>query len=218
MHVAPDKDKKPGFRMPPAPPDWPPRTGDDDLPPGKLRTVITYLEMGSPPARAPVPPPNLKMALMRAVEPTTSFYRYLYKAVGEPWLWYERTAMDDETLAELISHSDVEIFVLYVNGVPAGYFELDCRDREDIELSYFGLVREFIGRRVGPYLLDCALEAAWQHSPKRVRVNTCTLDHPKALATYQRAGFVPYAQREIVIDDPRRSQPIPLDTTRNREE
>jgi hypothetical protein len=32
-----------------------------------------------------------------------------------------------------------------------------------------------------------------------VILNTCTLDHRKALATYQRAGFVVYARSERVV-------------------
>ena len=64
-------------------------------PPGKLRSVITYLEMRSAPTRVSLRPHTAQLALMRAERPTVSFYRYLYHTVGEPWLWWERRAMDD---------------------------------------------------------------------------------------------------------------------------
>jgi len=67
-------------------------TGPTDaaLPRGKLADIVTYLEMTARPLRPPVPAPAGKLALMRAESCTVSFYRYLYGAVGEPWLWFER--------------------------------------------------------------------------------------------------------------------------------
>ncbi|MEL7173881.1 MAG: N-acetyltransferase, partial [Pseudomonadota bacterium] len=36
------------------------------------------------------------------------------------------------------------------------------------------------------------VDTGWQRSGvERMTVNTCTLDHPRALGTYQKAGFVP---------------------------
>ncbi len=54
---------------------------------------------------------------------------------------------------------------------------------------------EFLGRGLGAYLLDWGIAAAWMHEPARVWVHTCTLDHPRAIALYQRAGFVAYKQQ-----------------------
>jgi GNAT superfamily N-acetyltransferase len=93
--------------------------------------------------------------------------------------------------------------VLYVDGVPAGYAELDRRKQEEVELAYFGLVPEFIGRKLGPFLLNWAVDTAWFGKPKRLWVNTNNLDHPKALQIYQKAGFVPYRQETQTIPNPR---------------
>jgi hypothetical protein len=46
------------------------------------------------------------------------------------------------------------------------------------------------------------VELSWTESIARLLVNTCTLDHKKALVTYQRAGFVPYARTERVVAIP----------------
>src|SRR5215469_4896462 len=159
-----------------------------------LEDVITYLEMRERPAGRRVSAPLEKLALMRAESCTVSFYRYLYNTVGEPWLWFERRLIDDATLAAHISKPTIEIFVLYVRGVPA---------------CYFGLIPEFIGRRLGPYLLQAAIDQAWVRPLERFWLHTSTFDHPKALSTYQRAGFVVYARRRVSFEDPRRSGILP---------
>lgn len=179
----------------------PPDRDEPDL----LDVTITYLEMRERPARGPARPPRLteKIALMRAERPTVGFYRYLYNSVGQPWRWYERNQLSDEKLAAIVQDEKVEVCVLYYGGTPAGYVELDLRQDREIELAYFGLIPDYIGIGLGKYLLDWAIDSAWERNPNRLWVNTCTLDHPAALPVYQKAGFVPYAQEVIRIRDPR---------------
>jgi len=171
---------------------------------GKLRSVITYLQMTERPAPRQVPlPGNLRLALLHAERPSVPFYRFLYHTVGKRWFWWVRRAMSDEALAAVIQDPLVEVYVLYCDGQPAGYFELDRRVAEEVELAYFGLLPDFIGRRLGPYLLGQAIDLAWTYGPRRLWVNTNSLDHPRALPLYQKLGFVPYRQETVVIDDPR---------------
>lgn len=174
-----------------------------------LDDVITYLEMLERPAGRRVAAPIDKLALMRAENSTVSFYRYLYNTVGEPWLWFERRLIDDAALAAQIRKPTVEIFVLYVRGVPAGFFELDIAAPRETKLCYFGLIPDFIGRRLGPYLLQAAIDQAWSRPIGRLWLHTSTFDHPKALSVYQRAGFVVYARRPVSFDDPRASGIVP---------
>ena len=165
--------------------------------------VITYLEMRARPVVPRIPAPPAKLALMRAEGCTVSFYRYLYETVGTPWLWYERRLVDDTTLLAEIAKPSTEIFVLYVGGVPAGYFELDTAAPRETELRYFGLISEFIGRRLGPFLLQAAIDQAWLRPIERLWVHTRSFDHPKALGVYQRGGFVVYARNPVRFEDPR---------------
>lgn len=175
-------------------------------PDGMLDVEITHLEMLARPERARLATPmGPALALIRAERPTLSYYRYLYDGVGRPWLWYERRVMNDERLAAILDDPKVQLTVLYLGGVPAGFYELDNRIAGSVELAYFGLMPEFIGRRLGPFLLDRAIAAAWALQPMRVWVHTCSLDHPKALPIYQRAGFVPFRRERIRIIDPRLS-------------
>jgi len=178
--------------------------------------VITYLEMRARPVLPRIPAPLAKLALMRAEECTISFYRYLYETVGTPWLWYERRLLDDEALLAEIAKPTTEISVLYVSGVPAGYFELDTAGGRETELRYFGLVPRFIGRRLGPFLLQAAIDQAWLRPLERLWVHTRTFDHPKALGLYQRAGFVVYDRRPVRFEDPRLRGILPRSLTHPR--
>lgn len=184
-------------------------TGDDDPGAKQIEVVVTYLEMTQRPMRPTIPAPAGRLALMRVEAPSVSYYRYLYDSVGEPWFWSDRRRLDDTALAALVQHPKVEIYVLYASGEPAGYVELDRRPEPDIEIAYFGILPQFVGRGFGPYLLNWAVDQAWQYGPRRLMVNTCTLDHPKALRTYQRIGFVAYRQERQSIDDPRFAGLIP---------
>jgi GNAT superfamily N-acetyltransferase len=170
---------------------------------GKIEVVVTSLEMLEPPSDPALPAPRDGLDIEQAVRPTVSFYRYLYDTVGEPWLWGDRRKLDDAALAAVVQHPAVEVFVLWVHGVPAGYAELDGRVEGEIELAYLGLVPDFIGHKLGPYLLDWAIRTAWARDPRRLWVHTCTLDHPGALAMYERAGFRIFKRETEVGDDPR---------------
>ncbi len=182
---------------------------------GTLTLSITHLELHERPKLGHTPPPAGKLALIRAQPPTVSFYRYLYDHVGAQWFWWERRVMADAELAVIVEDPMVEVYVLYAQGAPAGFAELDLRrlDSDRVaDIAYLGLMPEFIGRGYGHYLLDWSVDAALRHSPRRVTLNTCNLDHPRAVAFYQQAGFVPVRQEERVIRDPRMSGVIPPET------
>ena len=166
-----------------------------------LEVTITWLEMTARPTRPSFARPT-GVALMRARDPGVAFYRYLYDRVGADWLWYERRKLDDAALDAIISDERVDLYVLYRNGAPAGFAELDRRRAGEIEIAYFGLVPEAIGRGLGVWLLHEVIDIAWSHEPARLWLHTCTHDHPRALPLYQRAGFVPYRQETQTIPDP----------------
>lgn len=162
--------------------------------------TVTYLRMDAPPRRPAPPPPAIPHALMRAESPPVHFYRYLYNTVGRPWIWTKRRYWSDAELELVIHEPHVEIYVLYVRGAPAGYAELDFRGLpEAANLAYFGLMPDFIGMKLGPWFLHWAIDALWSRNPASVTVDTCTADHPAALAMYQRIGFVPWRREAELL-------------------
>jgi GNAT superfamily N-acetyltransferase len=93
----------------------------------------------------------------------------------------------------------VEVWVLYVGGQPAGYFELVPREDNVMELEYFGIIQIFQGRALGKWLLAEAIRAAWAKEPHKLIVETNSLDGPRALPLYQKMGFTPYAQEPQML-------------------
>ncbi|CCF19274.1 Thiosulfate sulfurtransferase (fragment) [Pseudorhizobium banfieldiae] len=167
--------------------------------PAPLTAHVTQLEMTSPPKASLPVPVNLQTAIIRAPEIPLHYYRYLYRRVGKRWHWYQRLRLPDEELAAIIHDPRVSVTVLYVNGAPAGFFELRKADEGVVELSYFGLFEWAIGLGIGKWFLLQALYAAWQDDPRKVTVTTNTLDHPRALQLYQMMGFSPVATYDALV-------------------
>jgi GNAT superfamily N-acetyltransferase len=158
-----------------------------------MSLTTTYVQMF---AHAPrkIEAPRDGLTIVHARRPTLSYYRYLYDTVGRDWSWTSRKKLSDAELAAIIYDPRDEIHVLEVDGVPAGFVEMDRRVDHEIEITQFGLMPEFIGQGLGRYFLQWAVDRAWSYAPRRLWLHTDTADHPAALPNYQKAGFVIYKQ------------------------
>lgn len=166
-----------------------------------IGTHTTTLEMlGAP--DTPPQPLGADIHLTRARRPSTDFYRYLYDGVGRDFAWVGRLLMPDTELEVLLADPRVGVHVLYIGGCPAGFFELDGRVHEQVELKYFGLFPPFHGKGLGRALLQHCLALAWAMKPRRVWLHTCDLDHPAALPTYTRAGFQIISEQMVYEPNP----------------
>ncbi|GLS28547.1 Acetyltransferase (GNAT) domain-containing protein [Mesorhizobium albiziae] len=164
-----------------------------------IPVTVTFLEMSAPPSHYPPLPYNRQVALMRTRNMQLHYYRYLIDRVGRKWHWVNVLRMSDEELAGKIHDPDRDIRVLYLDGAPAGFFDLKTHLPGEVELSYFGMMEHAIGQGIGRWFLGAAVEAAWSYTPKVVTVQTCTLDHPAALPLYQRLGFSPVGQKKEAV-------------------
>lgn len=153
-----------------------------------------YLEMTSPAQlqRSPVPDPA--PAIVRAEIPSPALNRFLYTSVGGGWHWVDRLPWSWAQWMKWLDRSELQTWVMYVSGTPAGYFELELQPEDQVEIAYFGVAPDFIGRRLGGHLLTVALQQAWAMGARRVWVHTCTLDHPAALKNYQARGMTVFKQ------------------------
>ena len=182
--------------------------GYHELPAGKLANIVTYLEMRTPPPPA-TDPTAAGYAIRRVTKPDLGWYRRLYRAIGEPWLWFSRLRLSDDELGAILHHPAVDVFALACDGEDQGLLEFDRRDLPDIELAFFGVTPSLIGKGAGRALLAHGLPLEWQHHPRRVWLHTCTADHPSALAFYRKMGFEPYKRAIEIADDPRVTGEIP---------
>jgi GNAT superfamily N-acetyltransferase len=162
----------------------------------------TYLEMRSPEQLRPKRCADAKFQTREQKQPNWVFNRDLYFAVGEQWQWIDKRPWTDDQWNEYAAGPELRTFAAYYDGKLAGYYELLNNDEGAVEIAYFGLLPEFIGRGLGGALLTSAIEEAWSPesirgiAPKRVWVHTCTLDHPQALANYQARGMIVYKIEE----------------------
>ena len=182
------------------------------VPAGHIATIVTCLEMIAPPA--PALPEKSALRLERWTAPfDLCRYRTLFRAIGQPWLWRGRLVLDDAALAATLGAPRLEVHVATRrDGTPQGLLELDFSTDGQCELAYVGLVPELTGRGHGGWLMGHALKRAWREGITRVWVHTCDLDHPGALAFYQRHGFRPYQRLVEIYDDPRAGGLYPPDT------
>ncbi len=77
-----------------------------------------------------------------------------------------------------------------LHGGPCGYFEFEKLERERTEIASFGLLKQFSGSGLGKKMLLKALIMARKEGQQRITVNTCSLDHPAALANYKARGMM----------------------------
>ena len=124
--------------------------------------------------------------------PMPALNRFFYAAIGGEWFWLERRPWTLARWNEYLANPHVETWILSVDGIPAGYTEIQKYPSGDVELMYFGLLHEFIGQGLGAHLLTEAVDRAWARGAARVILDTCSLDHPMALANYLARGFREY--------------------------
>jgi ribosomal protein S18 acetylase RimI-like enzyme len=155
--------------------------------------VITwYLEMTGPDQLRPAQPPRVPVTIFQAEIPSPAFSRFLYTAVGGDWHWTDRLPWSPEQWSAWLDRDELETWVAYVRGTPAGYAELELQPGGQVELAYFGLLPDFHGQGIGGHLLTAATRRAWERATSRVWVHTCSLDAPYARANYEARGFRVY--------------------------
>jgi GNAT superfamily N-acetyltransferase len=159
--------------------------------------ITTYLEMRSRDQLRPKHS-DARFQVREKTERDWRFNRDLYLRVGEQWDWIDKRPWTDEQWKEYAAAAELRTFAGYYDDALVGYYELR-RDREGgIEIAYFGLLPEWIGRGLGGALLTSAIEGAWrmERNTLRVWVHTCNRDHPRALANYQARGMIVYKVEE----------------------
>jgi GNAT superfamily N-acetyltransferase len=174
-------------------------------PADRVAVMVTFLHMNVP---APRPPELFPAGRLVPQQLSVAEYRKLYHEIGAPWLWWLRELMPDDMLARHLASPLVSTHILYIGDRQAGFFELERGNWPDVNLNYFGLVPDMIGRGLGKPLLRAAInEVALIRQPgpaRRMTVNTCTADHPRALPNYLAAGFVEIRRVREIWDIPRR--------------
>ncbi len=159
------------------------------------KTEIFFMEMNSPDELIRKDSCPMDLKIKECITPQWQFNRFLYQFIGGQWKWFDKLTQSDDEWEKYVSSENTRTWVAYEGGSIAGYYEL-IKKENVIEIIYFGLSGNYIGRGIGGYLLTHAVECAWAWNAERVILNTCTLDHPNALKNYMARGFKIYRKSE----------------------
>ena len=157
-----------------------------------IKYRVTYLEMKKPPSFDWPKILKYKLNILKAENIPSWYFLFFYKQVGKKYYWTDWLNKSEKELNSFVSDKNVFFYTLIKDGWPAGFFMLDYREKQICNLSFLGLVEEAIGLGLGEYLLKTAILTAWDSKKiESLTVNTCSLDHKRALRLYQKHGFSP---------------------------
>ena len=164
-----------------------------------MNVTRIYLEMRAPSQLVPSLEP-VGARIERVTACPTPFYRYLYSEVGREFHWVDRLAWTDDQIRAHLEQPSISLWVLWVGGAPAGWFELKRGDDASVEIAYFGILPDFRRRGLGRHLLTAAVTRAFEAGAGRVWLHTCTLDDPAALPNYRARGFTSYKEEVYTVE------------------
>ena len=146
-----------------------------------METQVTtyYLELRSVEELEPSGPEVPDLEIREAKIASPELVRFLYTAVGRAWRWTDRLSWPYSKWLAHLERPEVEVWIAYLEGVIAGYVELERQPGESVEIAYFGLLRQFMGRGIGGLFLSDTVERAFGKGARRVWLYTCSLDSPR---------------------------------------
>ena len=147
-------------------------------------------------------PINKNKYLVKKIKPDFQLNKFFYKQVGKKHRWIDRLSWSDEKWINYISNKNLETYIICESEELVGFFELlNNPELQETEISYFGLLEEYIGKGIGGYALSVAIRKSFEKNIKRVWLHTCTLDHPNALKNYIARGMTIFKKENINILD-----------------
>lgn len=167
-----------------------------------IEVTRTYLEMRDLSELQGAPSDDPRIRIEQLLQCPASLFRYLYVEVGRNYHWIDRLPWTDEDITRHLQHPENSLWLMTYDSETAGYFELRKCEDGSIEIAYFGLLQNFLGRGLGKHLLTCATEQAWADGANRVWLHTCTLDDPAAMPNYLNRGFRPFKTETYSIEPP----------------
>ena len=145
---------------------------------------------------------NEKKYLVKKIKPDFQLNKFFYKQVGKKHRWIDRLSWSDVKWINYISNKNLETYIISESDELVGFFELLYNpELKETEISYFGLLEEYIGKGIGGYALSVAIKKSFEKNIRRVWLHTCTLDHPNALKNYIARGMTVFKKENINILD-----------------
>ena len=157
------------------------------------KIIRNYVEIKSIKDLSEVKKPSDNYSLEQVVPNDFQLNKFFYKQIGQNHHWNDRLVWDDKKWIDYVSNPNIFTFVLKNNENIAGFFELIYhKNKFEIEIAYFGLLKGFMDKKLGGYMLTEAIKISFSYKVKRVWVHTCSLDHKNALKNYLARGMKIY--------------------------
>ena len=159
-----------------------------------METIIrNYLEIKSLNQLSEIKKSGDNYSLNQVIPNDFQLNKFFYKQIGKNYHWVDRLVWTDKNWIEYVSSPNLFTFVLKNNDDIAGFFELIYhKNRSETEIAYFGLLKEYFGKKLGGYMLSEAIKKSFSFNVKRVWAHTCSLDHKNALKNYLSRGMKIY--------------------------
>ena len=126
--------------------------------------------------------------------------KFFYKNIGENHMWVDRLIWTENQWIDYVSNKDVKTYIFKYKNDLAGYFELIFHvEKNEVEIAYFGILKEYQNKKLGSYLLSEAIKKSFLKNVDRVWVHTCSLDHKNALNNYIARGMKVFKTEKILI-------------------
>ena len=162
-----------------------------------------YLEIKDLKNLAEVEKPNINCTISLVHPPDFQLNKFFYKQIGKDHNWNDRLLWNDRNWINYINNIKVKTYILKEKNELVGFFEqiTDTKNNE-IEIAYFGILKDFYGKKYGGYLLSEAIKLSLNKIIKRVWVHTCSLDHKNALNNYIARGMCIFKKEKIRVNIP----------------
>ena len=144
--------------------------------------------------------PNINLVLNKVDPPDFQLNRFFYKEIGKKHKWIDRLTWNDKNWTDYINSTGVFTYILKNKEDLAGYFEQNIYfQKDECEIAYFGILEEYIGKKIGAYLLSEAIKKSFKTGLKRIWVHTCSLDHKHALDNYLSRGMKVFKSESLSL-------------------
>ncbi len=160
-----------------------------------------YLEIKSLKSLNEVICPNEELILEKVSPPNIEINKFFYKNIGQKHRWVDRLIWDNLKWVSYIENNNVYTYILKLKDDLVGYFEIiNDETSKSSEIAYFGILENFIGKKIGGYFLSEAIKICFNNYSNRVWVHTCTLDHKNALKNYLKRGMKIFREETINLN------------------
>ena len=126
--------------------------------------------------------------------------KFFYKNIGQNHKWIDRLIWSESQWINYVTNEKIQTYILKYKNDLVGFFELIFHyDKREVEIAYFGILKEYQNKKLGSYLLSEAIKKSFANNINRVWVHTCSLDHKNALNNYIARGMKIFKIEKIKI-------------------